>query len=45
MFIPVETEAGTYLPIALIFLGSILVVISAAIAKPSREVKPKAGTE
>jgi hypothetical protein len=45
MFIPVETEAGMFLPVVLILLGSFLVVISAAMAKTSREAKPKTGTD
>jgi len=45
MFIPVETEAGTFLPVVLILLGSFLVVISTAMTKSGREAKPKTGTD
>lgn len=45
MFIPVETEAGTLIPVVLILLGSLLVVVSAAMKMSGREAKPKTGTE
>jgi hypothetical protein len=45
MFITVETEAGTIIPVVLIILGSVLVLISAAMRMSSREAKPKTGTE